>query len=422
MKKTLGFAAVSLVSMIGLIGSANAATTIRVLAQVPNDLHEEEMDAATAKEFTAAHPDVTVTFDYLENEAFKTKLPTVLQSSQRPQIFQSWGGGTLAEQIKAGVVQDITAAVKSDFEAEFPKSGLDTFSLDGKIYGAPRNAAMVVLWYNKDLAAKAGVDVTAIKTWDDFLAAVKKAKDAGITPIIAGGKDKWPVHFYYGYLSLRIAGKAGLDAAKAGKDGGFENPAFVKVGEEFKKLVDLKPFQDGFGDSTFDKAAGQFGDGKALFHLMGSFGYGVHHRNAVDGKGIPDEKVGVIPFPAVAGGKGDPTDVFGGADGWVVSAGAPKEATEFLKFLVSKKVQDKSAAAGFWMPAAKGSGDNLQNPFFKEMAGFIGKAKDFQLYLDQAFGPAVGGAVNEAATDLALGATTPKDAAAHIEEARKMAQ
>ena len=112
--------------------------------------------------------------------------------------------------------------------------------------------------------------------------------------------------------------------------------------------------------------------------------------------------------------------VFGGADGWAVSNGSPKEAAEFLKYLVSKKVQERSAAAGLWIPAAKGAGDALVNPFFKQIATMIGGAKNFQLYLDQAFGPSVGGSVNEAATDLALGATTPKDAAAHIEEARTM--
>jgi raffinose/stachyose/melibiose transport system substrate-binding protein len=422
MKKTTGVAVCALIGLFGMAGVASADTTVRVLTIVPNDFAERDINAQTVKDFEAAHPGVKVTFDYLENEAYKTKLPTVLQSSQRPHIFQSWGGGVLNDQIKAGILEDLTPVVKADFEANFPKAGLDVYTVDGKIYGAPRVSTMVVMWYNKDLAAKAGVDPAKIKTWDDFLAAVKKAKDAGVTPIVTGGKDKWPVHFYYGYLALRIAGKAGLDAAKAGKDGGFENPAFIKVGEEFKKLVDLKPFQEGFADATFDKSSGQFGDGQALFHLNGSFAYSVHKRNAVDGKGFDDSKLGYIPFPAVAGGKGDPSDVFGGADGWIVSKGAPKEATQFMAYMVSKKIQDRSAEAGLWIPAAKGSGEQLKNPFFKSISVDVSKAKEFQLFLDQAFGPAVGGAVNEASADLALGVTTPKDAAAHIEEARKMAQ
>ena len=53
----------------------------------------------------------------------------------------------------------------------------------------------MVFWYNKDLCQKAGVDPTQIKQWEDFMEAVKKIKAAGITPIAAGGKDKWPLAF-----------------------------------------------------------------------------------------------------------------------------------------------------------------------------------------------------------------------------------
>ncbi len=423
MKKRSGLLVAAVVGLAGWMGGANrasAATTVRLLSVEPADPKEKEVNVLTVKEFETTNPGVKVEYEYLENEAFKTKLPTVLQSNRRPHLFYSWAGGVYAEQAKNGVVKDITAAVKADFEANLPKSGVEAFSYDGKINGAPQHTSLVVLWYNKDLAAKAGVDVAKIKTWDDFLAAVKKAKAAGVTPIVAGGKDKWPLHFYYGYLALRIAGKDGLAAARAGKNGGFNHADFVRTGEEFKRLVDLKPFQDGFADATFDKASGLFGDGKALFHLMGSFGYGNHKKTASDGKGIPDEKLGLIEFPQVVNGKGDPTDTFGGIDGWLVTDGAPDEAVRFLRYLVSKKVQERSAAAGVWIPIANGAGRALTNPFFKEITQIIGRSKHHQLYLDQSFGPAVGGTVNDAAADLAMGVVTPKDAAARIEEVRKM--
>ena len=73
----------------------------------------------------------------------------------------------------------------------------------------------VVFFYNKELVAKAGVDPTTIKTWDDFLAAVKKIKEAGITPIIMGGGEKWPMHFYWSYLVMREGGAAGADQCAA---------------------------------------------------------------------------------------------------------------------------------------------------------------------------------------------------------------
>ena len=52
-----------------------------------------------ANEYMAAHPNVTINITVLENEAFKTKLTTVMQSGTPPDIFQSWGGGAMNAQI-----------------------------------------------------------------------------------------------------------------------------------------------------------------------------------------------------------------------------------------------------------------------------------------------------------------------------------
>ncbi|TGV49546.1 extracellular solute-binding protein, partial [bacterium M00.F.Ca.ET.141.01.1.1] len=114
------------------------------------------------------------------------------------------------------VLQDISASVTSQWSASIASAGLSAFTVNAKVYGMPVNASDVVFWTNLDLAKKAGVDPESIKTWDDFLAAVKKAKEAGVTPIMVGGKDKWPLHFYYGYLWVREAGKDGMAAAMGG--------------------------------------------------------------------------------------------------------------------------------------------------------------------------------------------------------------
>ena len=56
----------------------------------------------------AAHPNVTIDIKVLENEAFKTKLTTLLQPGDVPDLFQTWGGGDLRQQVEAGLVKDIT--------------------------------------------------------------------------------------------------------------------------------------------------------------------------------------------------------------------------------------------------------------------------------------------------------------------------
>src|SRR4026207_1286049 len=66
-----------------------------------------------ADQYMAAHPNVKIKITVLENEAFKAKLTTNMQAGKPPDIFQSWGGGTLKQQADAGLVKDITEPTKS---------------------------------------------------------------------------------------------------------------------------------------------------------------------------------------------------------------------------------------------------------------------------------------------------------------------
>lgn len=399
--------------------AAFADATVKVLRpEVPSN--EKAYYEKVITEFEKANPGIHVNFEYIANEAYKQKLTTLLQSDQKPDLIYSWAGGVLGQQAKAGVLQDISASLTGDWAASLSSSGTAAFTVGGKIYGVPVNASDVVFWSNLDVAKKVGIDVNAIKTWDDFLAAVKKAKDAGVTPIMVGGKDKWPLHFYYGYLMVREAGRDGMAAAMDGKGDGFAAAPFIKAGEDFKKLIALEPFEAGFMDTTFEQASGLFGDGKALFHLMGDWDYGVSKQNSVSGKGIPDDKLATIRFPAVSGGAGDASDTFGGMNGFAVIAGAPPEAVEFLKFLTSEDNQKVAGAAGVFIPVAKGSEADMTNPYFRKTAEALVQSKFHQIFLDQALGSDVGATINDAAADLAQGAITPEEAAKSVQDAWSM--
>ena len=98
-------------------------------------------------------------------------------------------------------------------------TAVDAFKVDGKVVGVPFEVGEVAFYYNKKLFEKAGVKAEDIKTWDDFLGAVKKLKAAGITPIVVGAGEKWPMHFYYSYLVMRIGGetRAGRREGRQGR-------------------------------------------------------------------------------------------------------------------------------------------------------------------------------------------------------------
>ena len=110
--------------------------------------------AAVAQEYQGAHSNVKIEIQPLENEAFKAKLTTATQAGSPPDLFQSWGGGVLKQQVDAGLVKDLTETVAPWKDSLLPLS-LEPYTVDGKIYGVPFDIGMVGFWYNKDLFAQA---------------------------------------------------------------------------------------------------------------------------------------------------------------------------------------------------------------------------------------------------------------------------
>ena len=110
---------------------------------------------AMADAFTAEHPNVTIDITVMENEAFKAALQTNLQAGDVPDLFQSWGGGALRDQVAAGLVQDITEPT-SGWIGDLGAAPVGLYQVDGKQYGVPFDAGIVGFWYNKDLFAQAG--------------------------------------------------------------------------------------------------------------------------------------------------------------------------------------------------------------------------------------------------------------------------
>ena len=130
----------------------------------------------------------------------------------------------------------------------------------------------------------------------------RKLQAAGITPIITGGADKWPLHFYWSHLAIRVGGKPAFEAALRGEGKGFADETFVRAGELFKQLADLKPFQQGYLGTTFPQSAGMFGDGKGAMQLQLNGMLGSMAANSADKVGIPDDKLGWFPFPRLSNG------------------------------------------------------------------------------------------------------------------------
>jgi raffinose/stachyose/melibiose transport system substrate-binding protein len=339
-----------------------------------------------------------------------------MQSGSPPDIFQSWGGGVLKQYGDAGLVQDLTPALaENGWGDSFQPGPLSLYTFDGQTFGVPWNAGMVGFWYNKNLFEQAGI-AQPPATWTELLDTVQKLKDAGITPIALGERDKWPGHFYWVYLATRIGGREAFEKAY-NREGSFADPSFVEAGAKLKELVDLQPFQTGFLGAGYGDHQSLMANGLAAMELMGHWAPGANSGVAEDVDAYMESR-GWFPFPTVEGGAGSPTDALGGGDGFAIGKNAPPEAIEFVRFLTSVENQTRLVEVGMAVPpTVKGAEAALEDELLKEVQQRAAEAEYYQLYYDQYLPPAVGAAVNDATQGLFAGTASPEEVAQTIEDA-----
>ncbi|MBL6675557.1 MAG: carbohydrate ABC transporter substrate-binding protein [Alphaproteobacteria bacterium] len=407
------FGIISSFIILVAFNTANAET-IKWLHLFGEDSKEYPNIVKASKEFEekTGH---TVVLQYLENESLKAKLPTMLQSNDKPDIFYSWGGGVMYDQARAGFLRDVSSLVPNSYLETVSAAAADAFTYEGQRVGLPLQVSQVAWWYNKDLMNQAGVDVSQIKMWDDLLDAVKQIKAAGITPICMGGKDKWPVHFVWTHLHIRNGGK-GLFLESL-NNGGWDRPEYIRSGEQMLELVELEPFQKGWLAATWPDQAGFFGDGKCAMAFMGNWMYGAQASNSASGEGLGDSNMGMFNMPMTNGGLGDSGDTLGGINGWLFSSSASDAAVELMMHYISLDIQKEDASNGAYIPIVKGADESLTNPFLQQVAKNISSSEYHQIFYDQFLGADIGRVVNDVSTDLAAGIISAEEATQAVQEA-----
>jgi len=136
-----------------------------------------------ATEYQTAHPNVKIEITALQNEDLRTRLTAALQTNDPPNLFQQWGGGEMADQVKANLLMDISDVAKDEIASVGGSAA--GWQVNGKTYGLPWSLGVVGFWYNKAFFTQAGITQTPV-TMDDFYAAIDKLKAAGIAPIAVG--------------------------------------------------------------------------------------------------------------------------------------------------------------------------------------------------------------------------------------------
>ena len=114
---------------------------------------------------------------------YYTKLQTAVAADKGPDIGLSHVS-ELPELVDQGVVEplnDYLDELGVDLSSMYTQNSLDSVTFDGEIYAIPLDTHAEVMYYNKDILEKAGVELNAdgkldISSLDDFKAMLDKVK------------------------------------------------------------------------------------------------------------------------------------------------------------------------------------------------------------------------------------------------------
>ena len=357
--------------------SSGAETTLTMwtIATESDSFHKPYLQAI--KEFEKNHPGVKINMETFENESYKTKIKAAVAANELPDIFFTWSGGFSESFVSSGKVMCLDDYYKN-YEKEISKTALANDIYDGKLYGSVTCTPVSVMWYNKEMFKKQGVEVPA--TWDDFKAVCKKFIDAGIKPIGTSVKDTWVLAMLHDGLALKSAGADKVTKALTKQGQSYNDPDFVKAANCIKELVDMGAFIDGATGLSNDEASASFYAEQVPMYFTGSWMGG----SIVTDAEKPDN-FAVAPIPVVNSKNASVTDFMGGgSDTLMVSANTKnKDLAAAAAFEITRGVSKHAYLSGAGIPAWTVDYDASSVPALtQQVADIAGKATSYTVWFD----------------------------------------
>jgi len=284
----------------------------------------------------------------------KAVLAQRLAAHKPPDSFQGHAGAELADYIKAGQVEPVDSIyAKYGFRKVFPKQLIDQITYKGHVYSVPVNIHRAnVLWYNPAVLKKAGI-TSAPKTWAEFIAALDKAKKAGVIPLSLA--EQWTQKHLLETVMIATIGPTRWNGLWK-KGGDWNNPGVKLALNRYKTLLTYT--NSDAASLTWQDASKLVADGKAAFNIMGDWADGYYR---IDLKKKPNSGYGWTAVP----GTGGVYDWL--SDSFTLPKGAPHRAAavQWLGFLGSRQAQDTFNPVKGSIPARKDANAKLYDTYLK---------------------------------------------------------
>jgi multiple sugar transport system substrate-binding protein len=289
----------------------------------------ESQTKAFADQYNASHANKVVVTSY-PNEDYPAKIATAAGAKTLPDIFAS-DVVFAPNYISQGLWQDISAKFASlPYKDKVAPAAVREATADGQVYAVPHVVDVSVLYYDKALYKKAGLDPdkppTTLKEFADQATTIRKKIGGKVYGTYFGGNcggcdvfTLWP--------SVWAGGGAVMNPE--GTKSTIDNAQMAAVFGVYRKLFDDGVAAPGSKDENGTTWLGALQAGTIGIAPGPSAWLGLLEDKGID--------VGVAPIPGVDGG----TSTFVGGDVAGVSATSEHAdaAWDFLAWTLSDKVQ-----------------------------------------------------------------------------------
>ncbi len=423
MKKAAGIlCALALVSVLtgclydnDAISRQNPEKKRLTLYTIQGDSAVSQVIADSEKRFEDANKDFDVIRVFIANDVYKNKLSVCAATNQMPDVFPTWAGGSLKEYVGIGRVVNLSGYMKKDnYISRFNERALRMVTDNKGIWGVPvENMTIALIFYNKNILNSLNLEPP--RTYGQLLDTVKALKSHGYIPFALANRTGWTGSMFYMYLVDRLGGPSVFENAANRRTGGsFGDDVFIKAGEMLRQLVDTGAFPEGFNwlDEDSGDARELMYNESACMMLTGSW---FISNMKYERPGFAD-RVGIIPFPSVEGGRGDPRNTVGTmGDNFysVASSCAYKDsAFEMIKYLIDDIALEDRINAGRIPPVKDPA---LKDALTNEVLGYINRSPNVQFWYDQYLPPRLSEAHLTLTRDIYSG-KDPEAAARRMEE------
>ena len=361
----------SAVALIASLSAANAQTEIQwwhamggelgsKLEEIVQGFNDSQNEYKVVPSYKGTYPE-TMTADIA---AFRAK--------QQPTIVQVFEVGTGTMMAAQGAIVPVYQLMQ-DNDVQFdPNAFLPAVvgyytDTDGNMLSMPFNSSTPILYYNKDVFEKAGLDPEQPpKTWGEMEEFSKKIIDSGAASCgFTTGWVSWiQTENFSAWHNQPVGteqnGFGGLDARLS-----LNGPVQVKHWENLKKWADEGIFKYG-GPVGGDNAPPMFYSQECAMIMNSSASRAGVLANA------QDFQVGFGMLPYYDDVEGAPQNtIIGGATLWVLS-GRPEEeykgAARFFEYLSSPDVQADWASFSGYLPITQAAADQMSG-FFADNPG-----------------------------------------------------